>query len=251
MLSPFGHEIRQQTPRSRFLKIMTNLWPWEANSELIKIGGSRDGAYLIPDCITGEDVLISPGVGDSTNFEIDLYEKFGVAAILIDPSVEKPRNLPTSFVFEKKFLNTYDDESNITLDRLVMKIPKEKRVLIQMDIEGSEYKILNSIENKTLERTKVLIVEFHNISFWTNRIYFEEIVEPALNRISEYFHPVHVKQNSAVECFKFANYTFSTALEVTYLSKSEAFSGRRVSTLPHHLDVSNSPNHRLIPFPRI
>jgi len=66
--------------------------------ELIRIGGFRDGGYLIPDLDFMLDGLISPGVGQSFSFETELMGN-GKKAVLIDGTVEKPANLPENMIF--------------------------------------------------------------------------------------------------------------------------------------------------------
>ena len=251
LLDLFGLEIRRQTPKDRFFALMASLWPWNSQFDLERIGGSGDGTYLIPKCISGEEILISPGVGSSALFEIDLFEKYGVPAILLDRSVQAPKNLPESFIFERKWLNTYDDESNASLDGLMRKFSPGKKFLVQMDIEGSEYSILRSIRFETFERIKLLVIEFHHLSYWKNLIHFENSVEPAIKRVLDYYYPVHLKQNSAVKTFKFGKYTFADAIEVTFLAKTEMIPKGRVNSLPHTLDVLNSKNSKLLDFPRL
>lgn len=251
LLEFFGLEIRRQTPKDRFFALMASLWPWNSQFELERVGGSGDGTYLIPNCISGEEILISPGVGSTTSFEIDLFQKYGVPAILLDRSVEAPKNLPETFIFERKWLNSYDDESNASLEGLMGQISPHKKVLVQMDIEGSEYSILRSTRIETFERIKLLVIEFHHLSYWKNLIYFENNVEPAIKRVLDYYYPVHIKQNSAVKTFKFGTYTFADAIEVTFLAKTEMIPRGRVSSLPHTLDVLNSGNGKLLNFPRL
>jgi hypothetical protein len=64
-LSLLGFDLRKRTPKSELLGLMSSLWPKSIGVDLTRIGGSQDGAYLLPDMISGHEVCISPGVGDS------------------------------------------------------------------------------------------------------------------------------------------------------------------------------------------
>ena len=248
--SSLGYEIRRSTPPDQFIGLVQDLWPLESNFELIRIGGDSDGAYLIPNCLQGDEVLISPGVGASTRFERDLFQKFGINSILIDPTVSSPEGLPSSFVFLDKYLSTYKDENKVRLEDLFDEYVSQGKAIIQMDIEGAEYGILSSVDNSVFEKTNILVVEFHQLNLWTNLIYFEQIVAPVFRRLFSFFFPVHLKSNSASELFPYKKYHFSDSIELTFLSKRLSAPGKRVAHLPHILDVPNKAEARLRSFPR-
>lgn len=50
--------------------------PKGCSKELIRIGGSGDGAYLLPDDLTAIDACFLPGVSTLVNFELQLAEDF-------------------------------------------------------------------------------------------------------------------------------------------------------------------------------
>ena len=245
-----GYEFRRSTPPNQFLGLVQDLWPLESNFELFRIGGETDGAYLIPNCLEGNEVLISPGVGASTSFERDLFQKFGINSILIDSTVSSPEGLPSSFVFLKKYLSPFKDEKKVRLEDLYDEYVSPGKAIIQMDIEGAEYGILASVDNRVLENTNILVVEFHQLNMWTNLIYFEQFVAPVFDRLFTYFFPVHLKANTASVLFPYKKLYFSDTIELTFLSKRLSAPGKRVSRLPHILDVSNVAASRLRSFPR-
>ena len=84
LLGVFGYEIRRQTPKNRFLQLISDLWPSQSQFNLIRVGGDSDGAYLVPDCLVGDEILISPGVGASILFELEILKRFGIMPVWID-----------------------------------------------------------------------------------------------------------------------------------------------------------------------
>ena len=54
------------------------LMPWDVGVPLIRVGGSNDGGYLVPDDHVGVGALFSPGVADAWSFELDLAENYSI-----------------------------------------------------------------------------------------------------------------------------------------------------------------------------
>ena len=244
-------DLRARTPRSEFLGLMRELWPKSIGNELTRIGGNQDGAYLLPRIISGDEICISPGVGNSVNFEIDLFDKFGVPSVLLDHSVEKPKSLPESFVFIQKSLGSADDDHSVSLNTLVSTFAQNRECIVQMDIESAEYLVLSSLDPKTKNQIKLFIIEFHNIHYWSTRIYFENIVKPAFESLLKDFFVVHAKPNNADSTFSFAGYSFPNTLEITLISRRIAKPKNLVEELPHPLDVKNNPQNKFLDFPKI
>ena len=250
-LSFLGFDLRKRTPKAELLGLMSDLWPKSIGVDLIRIGGSQDGAYLLPDMISGNEVCISPGVGDSVFFEKDLHNKYGIASILLDNSVDMPKDLPKSSVFIKKHLGIFDSNQSVSLKTLMKEYAPKSECIVQMDIEGAEYLILSTLDENVRNHIKLLVIEFHDIHCWTTYIYFENIVKPAFKSLLQDFVVVHSKPNNADTTFSFAGYAFPNTLEVTLVSRRFAEPQKPVEELPHPLDVKNNPNNVLLNFPKV
>ena len=46
-------------------------------------------------------------------------------------------------------------------------------MILQLDIEGSEYEVLHAISEKNLRRFDILIVEMHNLFMLNNQIFYK------------------------------------------------------------------------------
>ena len=55
------------------LDVVEFLQPKPCPVPLVRIGGNRDGAYLVPDDLTGVSACFSPGVSNRKDFEDKLY----------------------------------------------------------------------------------------------------------------------------------------------------------------------------------
>ena len=62
------------------------LKPRKCPFKLIRIGGNKDGAYLIPDDLVGIESCFSPGVSDNKDFEDHLAKKYKIKSHMCDYS---------------------------------------------------------------------------------------------------------------------------------------------------------------------
>lgn len=87
--------------------------------ELIRVGGSGDGAYLLPDLLTGVEACFSPGVSTQTAFETELAERFGIPSYLCDASVEASQLMLVEgmHTFRRRWLGSFDGGNTLILKR--------------------------------------------------------------------------------------------------------------------------------------
>ena len=85
---------------------MRTVSPVATEHQLVRIGGSADGGYLVPDDLAGISALFSPGVADTADFE-SVFAARGVPCFLADYSVDAPPVSSPLFHFEKKYLGAY------------------------------------------------------------------------------------------------------------------------------------------------
>ena len=83
----FGPKIEKK----KLNQFLASLWPVKlGSSQLLRLGPSGDGGYLLPRDITNIDACLSPGVDKSSGFEKDVAKLFGCNCYLIDASVDAP-----------------------------------------------------------------------------------------------------------------------------------------------------------------
>jgi Tat protein secretion system quality control protein TatD with DNase activity len=100
--------------------------------EFIRVGSSNDGGYLLVNDLNKNDFLISCGIGNNFDFEMQLSEK-EIAMHCYDNSINMLPRIINNSLFYKLSIG-YD----IFLNEMVEKTPKEKDLILKMDIEGSE-----------------------------------------------------------------------------------------------------------------
>lgn len=190
---------------------------------LVRLGGMGDGGYWIPENLSEVNYCFSPGVANSSSFETDLATR-NMTVFLADKTVDGPPQENSRFKFIKKHLASFSDSANALIsfeDWYNESIPEHERssdLLLQMDIEGSEYEVIHSMPQSLLKKFKVLVIEFHHLHQILNCNQFDNI-ERAFQKVFLDFDVAHVEENGFAGKFKFANQSFSRLLEITFIRK--------------------------------
>jgi hypothetical protein len=182
--------------------------------DLVRIGSINDGGYLVEKkSIENSPFLIGLGILDDWNFEIHFGKPFiGIdnvlsykflfkrliikfLVVLKNPfQIKNIKNLidysnKINFYkknikcFKKIFVSNYDSKKTLSLNSILSNY--NSNIFLKIDIEGSEYRILEQI----LQNEKIiegLVIEFHDVD-----IHLEKIIS-FLNKSSltlVHFHP--------------------------------------------------------------
>lgn len=163
----------------------------KSSSNLFRFGSINDGGYNInPNKVRNTDVLFSGGVSSNVEFEYDMFRfNENMFLILVDPTVSKTKLLAKAifrfFLLKKNKLrylfntlifiymlrsgrvkhiaNWLSDKFGIidTLKSIGINYD-DKRFLLKLDIEGSEYDLLPEILSN-LYLFDCMIFEFHEL----------------------------------------------------------------------------------------
>ena len=94
-------------------------------------------------------MCLSPGTGWPATFELALAQQYGTQCILCDPgdTNEEIHRLHPKISFEQKYLGIEQNENTITIEDWLARhqLSEANPLCLMMDIEGEEYKLLNSI----------------------------------------------------------------------------------------------------------
>jgi len=222
---------------------------------LIRVGGQRDGAYLLPDDLEGISACFSPGVANRKDFEDELLKTRGIRAYMVDFSSDESKFQtplePGEQFFDKKWLAPNDSDNSISLATWVGKRePKSSSLLLQMDIEGAEYANLATAPDPILAQFRILVIEFHD--FYARLMALPDDAEFAkvLERLSKNFQVVHARPNNCCPTrpLPSGKAAVPTVIEVTLLRR-DRFELRpsirmRPVKVPHPRDVSRNVIHR-------
>jgi hypothetical protein len=246
-----GIYVTRATPRERLAALAHRLHPVQTRFGLIRVGGPRDGGYLVPNDLAGIAACFSPGVGPVASFEEALLRDHGVPSLLADGSVAGP---PPGFVplsFIQRYLGPVDDAGSIRLDTWVRSWPGFSHgtdLLLQIDIEGAEYVTLLGVSEQLLARFRVIVLELHSIESWAHPD-FMRIAEALLDRLLARFHLVHSHPNNCCGITNIDGVLAPRVLELTFLRKDRSPALGPCREFPHPLDAGNLADVADLPLP--
>lgn len=234
-------------------KIPNNFKP-KKNFSLIRIGNYNDGGYLLGyNSLTKASCLISLGIELDIGFEEMFYEKTGKKVFMYDKShfkyyfrdqflislnnlrrfkfLELFEKIKSYFKIKKFTKKNYFEVNHISYDSLsqiINSINFKENLIIKIDIEGSEYRVLDClIKNQNL--IECLIIEFHDVDLHLNKI---------INFINSFnLELTHVHANNFGLADKYNN---PTVLEMTF-EKNPILENNNKVAIPKKLDRSNNP----------
>ncbi len=219
---------------------------------LIRVGEDSDGGYLIPDIRNKVSHCFSPGVDYMASFEESLARSHNIRTFMADASVQGPPLESEHFYFIKKFIGNHSHGDYITLSDWMNSTLKgdEGDLILQMDIEGGEYDVLEFESSELLARFSVMVIEFHHWHLIFDPQFLKRL-NSIFNKIYENFSICHVHPNNCCGIHKSDGVEVPPVLEITFIRNDqiESFINPEPVSLPHKLDRKNVPHHDEIFMP--
>jgi hypothetical protein len=112
-----GILLTRATDKKKVANLIESLYPFQIQTNLIRLGPKGDGGYLVPNDLDGIEACFSPGVDKISEFERDCL-KYGMKVFMADKSVEKPNlNISESnYDFIKKYVGCTNNDEFLTMD---------------------------------------------------------------------------------------------------------------------------------------
>lgn len=184
-------------------------------------GNGYGGFYVCPEVINSKSVVYSFGIGEDISFDIAIIENHDCHVFGFDPTPKsinwvKSQSLPLKFSFfelgisnKSEFTEFYlpknsnyisgsiINQSNIDLkEKVIVKVKTIQDILnelghnhidvLKMDIEGSEYDVIENILDSNISVNQILI-EFHDRFFKDGRVKSYQTVKNLKDRGYEIF----------------------------------------------------------------
>ena len=203
-------------------KLFEKLYPVATDIELLRFGGDSDGSYIVPLLDFGYDGVVSPGVGQSFEFEKAIAGN-DCRVVLIDGTVDQPQNLPPGFVFLQKMLgsSTNPERNQISIKEVTNQyFPTSRSLVLQMDIEGGEYEVLNSINEDDLIPFATILVEFHHLHKLYEGLSWNSEIKRAIQIFDRDFILIHTHPNNAGGFFLWKFRKLPKVVEISFVRLS-------------------------------
>ena len=231
--------VPDHTDPAALRALIGRLRPVETDRPLVRLGPDGDGGYLVPDDLGGIAACFSPGVSTESGFERDCAER-GLDVFLADRSVDGPAQDHPRFRFTRRFVGATTDEAFVTLDDWVdgSGVDPGADLLLQMDVEGSEWEVLLHASDRVLRRFRVVVVELHDLDHLWVRPFFE-VASRAVGRLTAGHTCVHVHPNGYGGLYERAGLAVPRVAELTFLRDDRVVAPRPATRFPHPLDRRN------------
>ena len=242
-LSTYGNVEKKK------IEIILNLLkPYNLGYEFTRIGGSKDGSYILPNTLEEIKYCFSAGYGGHASFEKDL-ESYNIKSFLADFSYAAPKDLK-NFHYDKKFIKSFNDEKSIDVNYWIEKsVPEsEKNMILQVDVEGSEYEVLHAISEKNLKRFKIFVIELHHLHMINNQIFYKYFYS-CIKKIKKFYEVFYINPNNCCGVTNFQGIIFPNILEITFLNKELVKTKDKFIKIPDNLKIKNieEKNEILLP----
>lgn len=216
LISPAEIKLRNSTSTEidQFISVLA---PWKYKGEIDRYGGTEDGSYIIPvDMVNKKSFLVSGGLGDNNNFEIQLA-RLGIKGFQIDNSINKPPKIHKNLNFISKTLGALDGEESISLKTLINNVSINKDIIVKLDIEGGEIEALRNLPKNILQKITCLSMEIHSISSLHNNTQILEM----LNHLKlSGFRSIYLQANNGCLTYTMSGYLIPDNMEVTFVKKN-------------------------------
>jgi hypothetical protein len=246
-----GRYSSSATQTGRLQDLISRLRPWQSSRPLIRVGPASDGGYLLPDDLDGIAACISPGVSDQVGFDLDVAGR-GIDVFMADASVDGPPQQHPRFHFDKRFLGPVTTGDYVTIDDFCAEVPgfsDGRDLLLQMDIEGAEYPVIQGMSPSLQRRFRIIVLELHGLNNLFHPFSFQYL-SATFDKLLQTHRVVHLHPNNCCGSATMHGIEVPKVMEMTLLRADRAeFSRGGDAGYPHPLDADNVPSKPSLVLP--
>jgi hypothetical protein len=210
----------------------------DADFQLIRLGSLYDGGYVVVDDFSRRDILVSLGIGNNADFEYNISKRIE-RIIAFDHTVDSIPNMSSNTQFNKLGIKAESVNEFVTLSSIIEDIPEMNDLLLKIDIEGSEWEVLDSMSDKELTRFRQIVGEFHGFNEETNF----KTINRVLGKILQNFVIVHTHANNWGQYEIIKRIAVPDVIEISFLRKdAQAVFTNKVKNQRAVLNSRNNPS---------
>jgi len=219
----------------------------QAVMTLRRFGPLGDGGYVMPNDMSGIAACLSPGVSTECGFDAEIAD-LGIDVLMADASVQGPVRDNPRFRFFQRFIDVAPSEHNMTLEQLAEHAPAGDLIL-QMDIEGAEYRVLTSLSDSLLRRFRIIVIEFHELDQMFSR-FGHLTMRGTFDRLLDTHAVVHIHPNNNTPAVERHGLSVPPLMEFTFYRRDRF---ERADHIPQDavqgLDFNCVPEKPPLPLP--
>lgn len=182
------------------------------NKVFSRMGSHYDGGYVVINDFSKSDHLLSFGIADNVDFE-DSMSQIVSGMDLYDHSIDHvPQNL--------KNYTFYKEKVGPNNNHIFNRVPKNKDVVLKIDIEGSEWSFFESLSDDKINRFRQIILEIH-WGMQNDYIDSPDIRLDILEKINKTHQIVAVHPNNWAGIHYVSGVALPQVIEITLLRRSD------------------------------
>jgi len=219
----------------------------------IRIGAPNDGGYVVLDKLNPTQKIFSYGLSWNLAFDHDFAQR-GHNVYMFDHTIENLTVQHPYFHWAKEGISTEVDvlgPMSTLEDHLSKFAAQEKNIILKMDIEGAEWKVLEKAPLETLLCAEQIILELHDFRKIKEEAWYASAYT-ALKKLTDNFLLFHVHANNCAPIVLVDNIAVADVLEVSFVRKDLVTSTQSQTFYPTHLDAPNNvdaPDFALLFYP--
>ena len=213
----------------------------DVRSNLVRLGSSNDGGYVVFQDFDATDVVLSFGIGDNNSFDKDIGPYVDVVQ-MYDHTID---SLPSEFgngVFYRVGISHLNISGFYTVPEILSVIPKNVEIVLKIDIEGSEWDIFNSLDFGHLLRFKQIFGEFHGMHDLISTIEGQEKIVAVLEKLTSSHTFVNLHANNWARTDLIQGFLVPDVLEFTLVRNDRLLEVQSEQAGNQSLNQSNNPN---------
>lgn len=222
-ISPSETKIATDLALHKVLRpLMDSLTIEDSGEKLVRIGSQNDGGYVLVEKDYSGLFLLSGGISNDNNFEIEFAELGGFGH-QVDYSIEEPPRKHKNLTFSpRRIVGEKNLDFDVTLDDLCQEFISEevlqkKTTILKLDIEGSEWEILNSAKN--LGSFDQVLLELHYLNKLADpKVHLKSI--EGLSRLLDLYFPIFISGNNCCGVVTIGGFTIPRVMELSLLNRS-------------------------------
>ena len=219
-----GHRVwlERSSDMDEIRRLLKSLTPVAIEQPLVRVGGQNDGGYLLPDDLEEVTAAVSPGVSTEVSFDLAMAD-LGIDVLMADASVDGPPVKNAHFHFQSKFVDVFENGSNLRLDTLCesVVVDSDGDRILQMDIEGAEYRVLLDLSDETLRSFRIMVIEFHQLDQMFAKFPLQ-IIQATFLKLLRYHHVVHIHPNNVARPTIRGDIAIPPVMEFTFYRRDRA-----------------------------
>jgi len=211
-----------------------------ANFGKRRVGGADDGGYVLADCLSPAQPILSLGIGPDVSFDLELAQQ-GHAIVMFDHTVDALPASHPNFTWHRLGVAAPAQASGDlrSLAALMALLPPSGAApILKMDVEGAEWDVLAAADPDALGRFAQITLELHSLLRLDDAA-FNATAHAALTALATRFVPIHVHANNCGPQGYVGGFALPDTLEITYIRRDLAHTVPSCTWYPTALDRSN------------